>query len=48
MKPMSNMRSASSMISTLHRIEADMLLLHQVEQTARRGDQNVDALLHVC
>ena len=43
MKPMSSMRSASSStrISTCDR--STVLLLHVVEQAARRGDQDVDA-----
>ena len=43
MKPMSSMRSASSRMKHCHRVQPDMLLLHQVEQAARRGDEDVDA-----
>ena len=40
---MSSMRSASSSTSTCEVGEAHVPLLHQVEQAARRGDDDVDA-----
>ena len=46
MKPMSSMRSASSTMKRRHRIQPHMLLLHQVEQAARRRHQDVHAMRH--
>ena len=43
MKPMSSMRSASSRTSTSTCVEVDGLLADEVEQAARRGDEDLDA-----
>ena len=43
MKPMSNMRSASSRTRKVTFAELDVAALDQVEQAAGRGDQDVDA-----
>ena len=43
MKPMSSMRSASSMHEKLDAGEQEPSALEVVEQAARRGDQHVDA-----
>ena len=43
MKPMSNMRSASSRTRKVTLPELDVAALDQVEQAAGRGDQDVDA-----
>ena len=47
MKPMSSMRSASSSTRWRDRVEPELALLHQVEQAARRSDQDIDAALQL-
>ena len=44
MKPMSSMRSASSMTKISTAFQVDESLIHQIEQPARRCDENVDAV----
>ena len=44
MKPMSSMRSASSSTRNSTSPRRSALLLHEIEQPARRGDQDVDAV----
>ena len=45
MKPMSSMRSASSSTKISMPSKVDEALLHQVQQAARRGDEDIDAVL---
>ena len=47
MKPMSSMRSASSMTSTLHVGKQDLATLEHVEHPARGRDQDVDAAIEL-
>ena len=43
MKPMSSIRSASSRTQHFDALQADVSLVHQVEQPARRGDEHMHA-----